>query len=99
MKSSANRIITFRLGNLSYRRLRSHIINEHFPLLQGFIYLFIFPCRDRFRTMTNVMGDSLGAGIVYHLSKDELAPLDHEMYETEATKVPNGQEGNAITAV
>lgn len=49
--------------------------------------------------MTNVMGDSLGAGIVYHLSKDELAPLDHEMYETEATKVPNGQEGNAITAV
>ncbi|XP_025095708.1 excitatory amino acid transporter 1-like [Pomacea canaliculata] len=54
---------------------------------------------DRFRTMTNVMGDSLGAGIVYHLSKDELAPLDHEMYETEATKVPNGQEGNAITAV
>ncbi|ESP03184.1 hypothetical protein LOTGIDRAFT_61417, partial [Lottia gigantea] len=27
---------------------------------------------DRFRTMTNVMGDSLGAGLVYHLSKHEL---------------------------
>jgi len=27
---------------------------------------------DRFRTAINVLGDSLGAGIVYHLSKDEL---------------------------
>jgi len=27
---------------------------------------------DRFRTFTNVLGDSLGAGIVHHLSKDEL---------------------------
>ena len=26
----------------------------------------------RFRTTINVLGDSLGAGIVYHLSKDEL---------------------------
>lgn len=28
---------------------------------------------DRFRTAINVLGDSIGAGIVYHLSKDELA--------------------------
>jgi len=27
---------------------------------------------DRFRTAINVLGDSVGAGIVYHLSKDEL---------------------------
>ncbi|KAL8607128.1 hypothetical protein ACOMHN_009522 [Nucella lapillus] len=54
---------------------------------------------DRFRTMTNVMGDSLGAGIVYELSKEELPTLDHEMYDTEPSKVPNGQDGNAITAV
>lgn len=26
----------------------------------------------RFRTAINVLGDSLGAGIVYHLSKDDL---------------------------
>ena len=26
----------------------------------------------RFRTAINVLGDSIGAGIVYHLSKDEL---------------------------
>nr|KAG5701629.1 hypothetical protein BaRGS_019318 [Batillaria attramentaria] len=41
----------------------------------------------------------LGAGIVYYLSKDELGPLEHEMFDTEPSKVPNGQEGNAITAV
>ena len=27
---------------------------------------------DRFRTAINVLGDSIGAGIVYHLSKEEL---------------------------
>ena len=27
---------------------------------------------SRFRTMINVLGDALGAGIVYHLSKNEL---------------------------
>jgi hypothetical protein len=54
--------------------------------------------------MTNVMGDSLGAGIVYELSKKELPPLEHEMFDAAdgagTVKVPNGQEGNnAITAV
>ncbi|KAJ8247523.1 hypothetical protein GJAV_G00247360 [Gymnothorax javanicus] len=31
---------------------------------------------DRFRTSVNVVGDSFGAGIVYHLSKEELDSLD-----------------------
>ncbi|XP_030650304.1 excitatory amino acid transporter 2 [Chanos chanos] len=31
---------------------------------------------DRFRTSVNVVGDSYGAGIVYHLSKAELEALD-----------------------
>jgi len=31
---------------------------------------------DRFRTAINVMGDSIGAGIVYHLSKDDLESMD-----------------------
>jgi len=30
----------------------------------------------RFRTAINVLGDSIGAGLVYHLSKDELSELD-----------------------
>jgi solute carrier family 1 (high affinity glutamate transporter) protein 2 len=31
---------------------------------------------DRFRTTINVLGDSLGAGIVYHLSKAELDDME-----------------------
>lgn len=31
---------------------------------------------DRFRTSVNVVGDSYGAGIVYHMSKAELDELD-----------------------
>ena len=33
------------------------------------LYYFI---RDRFRTCVNVMGDALGAGIVDHLSRDDI---------------------------
>merc|ERR1712173_339745 len=32
---------------------------------------------DRFRTAINVLGDSIGAGLVYHLSKDELDEMSH----------------------
>merc|ERR1712244_44257 len=31
---------------------------------------------DRFRTAINVLGDAIGAGIVYHLSRDELSKMD-----------------------
>jgi hypothetical protein len=34
--------------------------------------------RDRLRTSINVLGDAYGAGIVYHLSKDELDRMDAE---------------------
>lgn len=33
---------------------------------------------DRIRTSINVLGDGYGAGIVYHLSKDELDKMDQE---------------------
>ncbi|KAM5138227.1 excitatory amino acid transporter 2 [Mantella aurantiaca] len=43
---------------------------------------------DRMRTSVNVVGDSFGAGIVYHLSKEELENLDkqHAQQEIEMTK-------------
>ncbi|KAE8606335.1 hypothetical protein XENTR_v10010681 [Xenopus tropicalis] len=43
---------------------------------------------DRMRTSVNVVGDSFGAGIVYHLSKAELESLDkqHAHQEIEMTK-------------
>lgn len=31
--------------------------------------------RDRFRTLMNVLGDSIGAGLVYELSKKELEKM------------------------
>ncbi|XP_067000802.2 excitatory amino acid transporter [Anabrus simplex] len=35
---------------------------------------------DRIRTSINVLGDAYGAGIVYHLSKDELDSMDAERH-------------------
>merc|ERR1712001_109394 len=37
---------------------------------------------DRFRTTVNVLGDAIGAGIVYHLSKKELEMMDQQENET-----------------
>lgn len=38
--------------------------------------IIFFFCRDRFRTVVNVLGDAIGAGIVAHLSRDELREAD-----------------------
>lgn len=42
-----------------------------------YAYPFPFPVflRDRFRTLMNVLGDSIGAGLVYELSKKELEKM------------------------
>ncbi|KAM9815549.1 excitatory amino acid transporter 2b isoform X3 [Syngnathus typhle] len=47
---------------------------------------------DRFRTSVNVVGDSYGAGIVYHMSKAELEELDAHTAKSddiEMTKTPS----------
>ncbi|XP_044211420.1 excitatory amino acid transporter 2-like isoform X1 [Thunnus albacares] len=53
---------------------------------------------DRFRTSVNVVGDSYGAGIVYHLSKDELDSFDAQqarMDEFEMAKTQSYFENNS----
>jgi solute carrier family 1 (glial high affinity glutamate transporter), member 3 len=40
-------------------------------------FIDFYKKRDRFRTSINVWGDSVGAGIVDHLSRKELANRQH----------------------
>eukprot|EP00066_Takifugu_rubripes_P024596 XP_011613862.1 PREDICTED: excitatory amino acid transporter 1-like isoform X2 [Takifugu rubripes] len=43
---------------------------------------------DRFRTVTNVLGDSIGAGIVEHLSRHELLKNDPEICSSVVEEAP-----------
>lgn len=53
---------------------------------------------DRFRTTINVLGDSLGAGIVNHLSKQELAriPANVDMISAKMDSGENGMEATQM---
>ncbi|XP_033997843.1 excitatory amino acid transporter 2b isoform X1 [Trematomus bernacchii] len=46
---------------------------------------------DRFRTSVNVVGDSYGAGIVYHLSKLELEELDAQTAKSDEIEMTKTQ--------
>ena len=60
---------------------------------------------DRFRTATNVLGDSIGAGIVSYLSSEELREIDEmdedsnlgeEMAKRKSEKLPNIKQGEKL---
>jgi solute carrier family 1 (high affinity glutamate transporter) protein 3 len=45
------------------------------------MFFFLKYFRDRLRTATNILGDSIGAGIVDFLCKDQLKKIDEDMEE------------------
>lgn len=52
---------------------------QHDSSMKMNLFVFIGHFRDRLRTTTNVLGDSIGAGIVEHLSRHELRSIDAEI--------------------
>ncbi len=54
------------------------------------------PFSDRIRTSVNVVGDAFGAGIVYHLSKAELAEQDRLRAEREAQEALEARERDRL---
>jgi solute carrier family 1 (high affinity glutamate transporter) protein 2 len=50
----------------------------------------------RFRTAINVLGDSIGAGLVYHLSKDELERFNAQDRQQ---KIDGGFESVPMTEI
>jgi hypothetical protein len=63
-------------------------IEGHFTLQMSCHFIV---SRDRFRTMINVLGDSLGAGIVDHLSKSELLKLGQPNSDADRVDPQNGK--------
>ena len=61
-----------------FHTFRISFIHSSISLQTEFHFLIFIVCfsRDRFRTVVNVLGDAIGAGIVGHLSRDELKNAD-----------------------
>ena len=57
--------------------------------------LWIYPWYlSRFRTAINLLGDSIGAGIVDYLSKDDLQAMEDEESKTDVLDEPKQNGGN-----
>lgn len=55
--------------------------------------IYLFSTSDRLRTMTNVLGDSIGAAVIEHLSQREL-----ELQEAELTLPSLGKPYKSLMA-
>lgn len=60
-------------------------------LISGFLNNIPFK-RDRLRTTVNVWGDSIGAGIVDHLSRKEIEALEEERRRNDGYEVVSQEE-------
>lgn len=56
--------------------------------------MFSFCFRDRIRTSVNILGDGIGAGVVDHLVRNDLDPIDLEESEhpSRPSQVRNASE-------
>ena len=72
--------------------------------LENLIFFFISLCRDRIRTAINVVGDAFGAGIVEHLSCNDLMSMDFMQCEDAVPLepyeryTPKNEEANDVRA-
>ena len=67
--------------NISFKRITMFVclfacVFFFFCLVLVFAVFFFFALRDRFRTTVNVLGDSIVAGVVEHLSREDLKYFD-----------------------
>jgi len=53
--------------------LRTMLDSVGLPHNDLFLIILVDLCLDRIRTSVNVIGDAFGAGIVNHLTKDDLS--------------------------
>lgn len=54
----------------------------------------VFLCRDRFRTMVNVMGDALATGIMAHICRKDFVKEGEQVRASEVQST--GQESTSV---
>lgn len=63
-----------------------------FSICFDLFFCFFFALRDRFRTTVNVLGDSIVAGVVEHLSRDDLKNHDDCIRSTNEIFPPSNRD-------
>lgn len=58
-----------------------YLMSWYLNVWAKFCTILIHGCRDRTRTAVNVIGDAYGAGIVEHLSRNDLMSMDYTARE------------------
>lgn len=58
----------------------------------NYVVFFFFALRDRFRTTVNVLGDSIVAGVVEHLSRDDLKNHDARICDANEILLPGSRD-------